>query len=164
MAFTPKTPNQGEEAGTGPIKRFLFVGGKKQKPGRSKLSVGTLVYEVTLPKIERKGNGEICVQIMPYDIENGEKNEGILYHESCLRKLKDDELDIFSAIRRSERRLTLIDENFDTNHLSVTERPVTVIHPLDENEVVGKVVCETTRPDRMGTWWHMELEEVIYSS
>ena len=156
--------NRTGKTGSEEVKRFMFIDGRKQKPSRPSLSVGTIVYKSVCPKSIKLGNEETFVKIVSFDIRDDSNNDGIVCNASCLQQLEGNELELLSAIQRNERYSTLTNrEKFNPDHLSVSKDTYfSVIHPITGNKVQGRVICETSRPNRMGTWWKMNLDgEVI---
>ena len=146
------------------IYMYVWNKGRRQRSGHSSILVGTIVFERNEAQyVKNLGKDELLVQTVPYDNE-GDKNEAFNCHKSCLKEIKGDESDILLAIKdKKERHRLFIDERFDVENLSLLKSRVTVTHPKNESSVQGKVKCETTRPDRMGTWWKIVLDEVTHS-
>ena len=148
------------------LKRYMYVtnDGRRQRSGHSSISVGTIVFQRNEAQYVKKlEKDELLVQIVPYDYE-GDKNEAFICHKSCLKEIKGEEIDILFAIKDKKERFNLFtDERFNLTTLSMLKSQVTVTHPKNERRVQGKVKCGTTRPDRMGTWWKIVLDEVTQS-
>ena len=162
MNSNERNPTLRAKARNGPIRQFMVVDLTHLKQSHPSLSVGSIVTENVSPKGVRQREDKIYVKGASCDKKSGDEVSGILCPKLCLKQLDDVELELFSAIQRNERCFTL--EKFNKNHLSLEGKPeVGVIHPVSKKKVFGKVVDEASRPDRLGTWWRIELDKVMIS-
>ena len=144
--------------------RYMYVknDGKRHTPEHPPISIGTIVFhrdETEGPSIEKS---QLRVQIVIFDKEEDQSNV-FLCPKSCLEEVEEDKLTFLSAIKDKEERFKLFkDDRFDLP--LNTRESVTVLHPFNKNRVKGNVRGEATRrPDRMGTWWKIALDEVTHS-